>query len=176
MKITKTMAEKTAKQMGSDAMDAAIAKAKKALGESVYNLAKRDYPKEVLSVFENPEYKKYFQQHSRTSVSCNGSRVFNSSINMEGSLPGWAENTEVSDSEAETLKKLYHRYCDLTEKRQALITKIESTILAFGTLKKLEAGFKEAYDAMADEFKQKESKLVPAVRVDDLLMELNQYK
>jgi len=178
MKITKTAAEETAKQMANDSMNENIENSRNKLIEFVSLKVEQQVPEDLLIIFRDEKYENYFRTSNCFRVSYENKCDYFDYISLNSYFP-----VKNGDNIVDLQKKDYDQFVELLKRKKELIRskeylikRIYNAVLSMGTVKRLEKEFPEAFEAMPEQFKTERVSTTIAVPVDDILKELNFYK
>jgi len=179
-KLTKTAAYETAKIMAGNAIDSKIEKLKDERTEIITEYARKATKPEVLALYDgNIDIQPYFKTKSYFKYACDELHEDYNSYNTSREFPRSNLNSEyiqVSRADYDRLDQIGSSISSLYEKRDQLRNKIEATLLALGTFKRIETEFPEAFQHIPKKFTEPVSVQTPALPIEDLKAELLQYQ
>ncbi len=164
-KITMTMANDIAKQMGSAVYGAKIKVAEHSLSSKVSEYVLAYIPADIIDLWKR--YPSYFTSRSVVYI-CSGSVRLSYDYFDCQSHPVWDGNRlSVDNSQMEIINSLKANLDKIVSEKKAFETKVEATLLSLGTYKRIKEMFPEAYAYIPTE-KKEENTTAIALPIQEL--------
>jgi len=164
-KITMTMANDIAKQMGSAVYGAKIKIAEHSLSIKVSEYVFAYIPVDIIHLWKR--YPSYFTSRSVVYLCSASVRMSYNYFDCQ-CHPVWEGNTlSVNNSQMEIINSLKTNLDKIISEKKAFETKVETTLLSLGTYKRIKEMFPEAYDYIPTE-KKEENTTAIALPIQEL--------
>lgn len=164
-KITMTMANDIAKQMGSAVYGAKIKVAEHSLSSKVSECVFAYIPADIIDLWKR--YPSYFTSRSVVYLCSASVRMSYNYFDCQ-CHPVWEGNTlSVNNSQMEIINSLKTNLDKIISEKKAFENKVETTLLSLGTYKRIKEIFPEAYDYIPTE-KKAENTTAIALPIQEL--------
>ncbi len=142
-KITMTMANQIAKQMGKFVYGAKQKIAEHALSSKVSEYVFAHIPNEVLDIWK--KHPSYFDLRTGVTLISGSVRVSFFRFDCQ-SHPAWDGNVlDLDNNQMEIINSLQEKLKKITSEKKDFETKVEATLLSLGTYKRIKESLPEAY-------------------------------
>jgi len=179
-KLTKAAANKTAQIMANNAMDVKIQEIRDLRSEIIEKGVIKMIPPVILEFFKNnPELECYISTESSFRFKCEELHECYDYVSVSESYPSNKSSSRyvnLSNEDYEKCMSLTNEIDTINNKKYKLTSKIEATLLAIGTLKRIEKEFPEAYSVIPSNFITPRIVETIALPIEDLKAELLKYK